>query len=155
MQGLFFVQCGPEMMCYPWSGASPGSYQQFFVYKTIELFPVTVANVKTDLVGHVYGVALYGFYLRRSDNKTAMELHEPRPVAQQLEHIFKCEIGKYMAAVRNFLDTNRQSFLTPFIDQSVRDIKGKEHPFEIRPNILYRLASGGEHTFEQIYRIVI
>jgi hypothetical protein len=64
-------------------------------------------------------------------------------------------VGKYMAAVRNFLDTNNQSFLTPFLDQSVRDIRNKDHPFEIRPNILYRLASGGEHTFEQIYRIVI
>ncbi len=65
------------------------------------------------------------------------------------------KVGKYMAAVRGFLDSNRQSLLTPFLDQSVRDVKGKEHPFEIRPNTLYRLAASGEHSFEQIYRIVI
>jgi hypothetical protein len=64
-------------------------------------------------------------------------------------------VGRYMAAVGRFLETNNRSVLTPFVGQSVRDVAGKEHPFETRPNVLYRLSAGGEHTFEQIYRIVI
>jgi len=64
-------------------------------------------------------------------------------------------VGRYMAAVRRFLETNDPSILTPFVGQSVRDISGKEHPLETRPNVLYRLSSTGEHTFEQVYRIVI
>jgi hypothetical protein len=64
-------------------------------------------------------------------------------------------VGRYMAAVRRFLETNDRSVLEPFIGQSVRDATGKEHPFETRPNVLYRLSAAGEHTFEQIYRIVI
>jgi len=64
-------------------------------------------------------------------------------------------VGRYMAAVRRFLETNNRSVLTPFVGQSVRDVASKEHPFETRPNVLYRLSAGGEHTFEQIYRIII
>jgi hypothetical protein len=64
-------------------------------------------------------------------------------------------VGRYMAAVRRFLETNDRSVLEPFIGQSVRDATGKEHPFETRPNVLYRLSAAGEHAFEQIYRIVI
>lgn len=60
-----------------------------------------------------------------------------------------------MATVGRFLETNDRSLLKPFIGQSVRDTAGKAHPFEARPNVLYRLSSAGEHTFEQIYRIVI
>jgi hypothetical protein len=63
--------------------------------------------------------------------------------------------GRFMAAVGRFLDTNDRSVLTPFVGQSVRDINGREYPFETRPNVLYRLSAAGEHTFEQIYRIVI
>jgi hypothetical protein len=64
-------------------------------------------------------------------------------------------VGRYMAAVRRSLETNDRSVLEPFIGKSVRDISGKEHPLETRPNVLYRLSSTGKHTFEQIYRIVI
>jgi len=64
-------------------------------------------------------------------------------------------VGRFMAAVGRFLDTNDRSVLTPFVGQSVRDINGREYPFETRPNILYRLSAAGEHSFEQIYRIVI
>jgi hypothetical protein len=63
--------------------------------------------------------------------------------------------GKYMSAVGRFLETNDRSALAPFTGQSVVDLSGKEHPLETRPNVLYRLASAGEHTFEQVYRIVI
>jgi hypothetical protein len=64
-------------------------------------------------------------------------------------------VGRFMAAVGRFLETNDRSVLTPFAGQSVRDINGREFPFETRPNVLYRLSAAGEHTFEQIYRIVI
>jgi hypothetical protein len=65
------------------------------------------------------------------------------------------DVGRYMAAVGRFLETNDPAALAPFLGQSVRDIAGKEHPFETRPNVLYRLSSAGEQTFEQVYRIVI
>jgi hypothetical protein len=64
-------------------------------------------------------------------------------------------VGRFMSAVGHFLETNNRSVLMPFVGQSVRDINGREHPFETRPNVLYRLAAAGEHTFEQIYRIVV
>jgi hypothetical protein len=64
-------------------------------------------------------------------------------------------IGRFMSAAGRFLETNKRALLTPFVGLSVRDIAGKEHLFETRPNILYRLAAGGDHSFEQIYRIVI
>jgi hypothetical protein len=64
-------------------------------------------------------------------------------------------IGRFMSAVGRFLETNNRALLTPFAGQSVTDISGKEHPFETRPNVVYRLSAAGEHTFEQIYRIVI
>lgn len=63
--------------------------------------------------------------------------------------------GTYMSAVGHFLNTNDRSALLPFAGQSVNDIGGKTYPFETRPNVLYRLSAAGEHTFEQIYRIVI
>jgi hypothetical protein len=64
-------------------------------------------------------------------------------------------VGRFMSAVGKFLGEPNKARLTPFVGQSVRDINGREHPFETRPNVLYRLAAAGEHTFEQIYRIVI
>jgi hypothetical protein len=65
------------------------------------------------------------------------------------------KVGRFMAAVRRFLETNNRSVLEPFSGQSVRDISGKEHSLETRPNVLYRLSSTGEQTFEQVYRIII
>lgn len=64
-------------------------------------------------------------------------------------------IGRYMSAVGNFRKSNDISLLQPFVGQSVTDISGKKHPFETNPNTLYRLASAGGETFEQVYRIVI
>lgn len=63
--------------------------------------------------------------------------------------------GRYLNAVKQFLRTNRVAFLKPFEGQGVSDAAGKYHPFETEPNTLYRLAAGGEASFEQIYRIVI
>jgi hypothetical protein len=64
------------------------------------------------------------------------------------------EAGAYMAAVKQFLATNDRSLLGPFEGQSVLDVTGKRHPFETRPNVLYRLHAAGTEPYEQIYRIV-
>ena len=63
-------------------------------------------------------------------------------------------IGRYMAAVGRFLETNDPVHLQPFAGQSVVDVYGTAHPFETRPNVLYRLDATGGETFEQVYRIV-
>ncbi len=64
-------------------------------------------------------------------------------------------IGRYMSAVGNLLKSNDRKWLQPFIGQSVTDISNKTYPFETNPNALYRLASAGGETFEQVYRIVV
>jgi hypothetical protein len=65
------------------------------------------------------------------------------------------DVGKYNHAVKRFLETNNQKSLMPFQGASVIDINQKRHPYETRPNILYRLSATGENSFEQIYRIII
>jgi hypothetical protein len=64
-------------------------------------------------------------------------------------------VGRYMAAVGKFLDSNDRDSLTPFVGQSVTDISGKSYPFETNPNALYRLTSAGGESFEAVYRIVV
>lgn len=64
-------------------------------------------------------------------------------------------VGKYMSAVGWFLKTNDISHLEPFIKKTVKDIDGKIHPLETRPNVLYRISLDGGSSFEQIYRIVV
>jgi hypothetical protein len=64
-------------------------------------------------------------------------------------------IGRYMLAVRQFLRSNDPKFLDEFKGRSVKDVRGKAHPFETDPNTLYRLSSAGNEPFEDIYRIVI
>ncbi len=63
-------------------------------------------------------------------------------------------VGRYMAAVKTFLDTNDPSNLRPFVGEWVSDVNGKPYLLETRPNILYRLDASGVEPFEQIYRIV-
>jgi hypothetical protein len=65
------------------------------------------------------------------------------------------KVGRFMAAVSAFLRTNNQAGLREFEGASIADISGKTHPFETRPNALYRLASAHDQSFEHIYRIVI
>jgi len=65
------------------------------------------------------------------------------------------QVGRYMAAVKQFLDTNDPSVLEPFVGQSVTDVNGKQHVFETRPNALYRLTASRGEAFEDIYRIVV
>lgn len=61
------------------------------------------------------------------------------------------EVGRHWAAVSKFLETNNLDHLEPFFGQGVRDTKGKFHPFENRPNVLYRLDSVGDLSFIEIY----
>ncbi len=56
-------------------------------------------------------------------------------------------------AVRLFLETNNAALLAPFARASVRDVSGKTHFLETRPNALYRLAAMGGDGFEDVYRI--
>ena len=65
------------------------------------------------------------------------------------------DIGTYMSAANRFLHTNLPTFLQPFEDRGVTDIRGIYHPFETDPNTLYRLAHSGDETFEQVYRIIL
>jgi hypothetical protein len=65
------------------------------------------------------------------------------------------EVGRFMSAMSAFLRTNNPAGLREFEGASVADISGKIHPFETRPNALYRLASAHDQSFEHIYRIVI
>jgi hypothetical protein len=65
------------------------------------------------------------------------------------------KVGRYMSAVSHFLRTNNPAGLREFEGVSVTDVSGKTHPFEIRPNRLYRLASAHDQSFEHIYRIVV
>jgi len=64
-------------------------------------------------------------------------------------------VGRYMSAVGQFLTVNNRALLMPFAGQSATDVRGKTHPFEVNPNALYRLASAGGDSFEQVYRIIV
>jgi hypothetical protein len=64
------------------------------------------------------------------------------------------EIGRYMAAVGRFLETNDYSHLAPFYRRGIRDHLRRFHAFEVDPNQLYALDSAGELSFPEIYRIV-
>ena len=64
-------------------------------------------------------------------------------------------IGRFMSAVSEFLRTNNPAGLREFEGVSITDVSGKSHPFETRPNALYRLASAHDQSFEHIYRIVV
>ncbi len=66
------------------------------------------------------------------------------------------KIGRYMSAVSQFIrKTNDPTGLREFEGVSVTDVSGKAHVFETRPNVLYRLASAHDQSFEHIYRIVV
>ncbi len=65
------------------------------------------------------------------------------------------KVGRFMSAVSHFSRTNDPAGLREFAGESVTDVSGRTHPFETRPNALYRLASAHDQSFEQIYRIVV
>jgi hypothetical protein len=64
-------------------------------------------------------------------------------------------IGKFMNAVKDFLRSNDPTGLAPFAGKSVLDIYGKRHRFETDPHELYRLASIGTESFEDIYKYIV
>lgn len=65
------------------------------------------------------------------------------------------EIGRYLAAVGQFLGSNDPEFLAPFRGRSITDTSGRGHPFETDPDTLYELDATGSETFETVYRVVI
>lgn len=64
-------------------------------------------------------------------------------------------VGRYMAAVGLFLESNDPGHLEPFAGRTVTDAHGFAYVFETRPNALYRLDASGIESFEQVYRIVM
>lgn len=62
--------------------------------------------------------------------------------------------GRFLAAFKRFINSNDSEFLDEFAGLSVRDAKGKLHPFETDPDTLYRLAASGSEIFEDIYKII-
>lgn len=64
-------------------------------------------------------------------------------------------IGRYMNAVKRFLDSNDASNLEPFKNDVITDTRNRRHRLESRPNVLYRIADSNTTPFEQVYRIVI
>ncbi len=62
------------------------------------------------------------------------------------------DIGKYWVAVNKFLRSNVKSHLDAFVGMGIRDLRGKLHPYETRPNVLRRLDSAGDFSFIDIYR---
>lgn len=71
------------------------------------------------------------------------------------EFHYASDIGRYMAGIKRFLRTNDIDHLKPFIGQLVKDIQNKTFVFETDPNAIYRIATTGNETFEQVYRIII
>lgn len=63
--------------------------------------------------------------------------------------------GQHSAAVGAFLTSNDIDLLRPFEGRSVRDVHGKMHLLETNPNRLHRMASQGDETFLEIYRLII
>lgn len=63
--------------------------------------------------------------------------------------------GAYLEAVRRFQETNEREVLAPFAGKGLTDLTGRFHPFEVRPNELYRLTIAGLEPVDQIYRIVL
>ncbi len=62
--------------------------------------------------------------------------------------------GRYLAAVKAFINSNDADLLSAFVGKSVHDTSGHEHPLETDPNTLYHLAASGSEIFEDIYRLV-
>jgi hypothetical protein len=60
-------------------------------------------------------------------------------------------IGRYWWGVNNFLASNDPDFIFEFEGEGVRDIAGRFHQFETRPNTLRRMDAIGELHFTEIY----
>ena len=69
-----------------------------------------------------------------------------------LPHDAASDIGRHWVAINKFLETNDASQLEAYVGLGLRDIQGRFHPFETRPNVLRKLDSIGELSFVDIYR---
>jgi hypothetical protein len=83
-------------------------------------------------------------YTEGKKQKIVVQGYEPAALA-----------GSYWNAVGEFLRTNDRSHLGPFVGVQIKDAAGRAYTLETRPNVLYRLASEGMNSFEQVYRIVV
>jgi hypothetical protein len=63
------------------------------------------------------------------------------------------EAGRYMQAVKRFLQSGDNGFLAAFEGKGVRDTSGRFHPFELDENTLYELDHRGEAVIPELYRI--
>lgn len=61
-------------------------------------------------------------------------------------------LGAYMSAVGKFLENGKVHVLEPHVGHGVTDVRGKFHPFETDPEVLYELRAKGRPQFHQIYR---
>jgi hypothetical protein len=61
------------------------------------------------------------------------------------------EVSAHWRAIDNFLRTNDADFLDAFEGEGVRDVKGRFHQFETRPNVLRKLEAMGDLSFIEIY----
>lgn len=61
-------------------------------------------------------------------------------------------VGRYMNAVKDFVNSGDASHLAPFKGRAITDTRGKVHRFETDPNTLYELSNDEVDPFEQ-YRI--
>jgi hypothetical protein len=63
------------------------------------------------------------------------------------------EAGRYLQAVKRFLQTGDNGFLAAFAGKGARDVNGKFHPFELDENTLYELDHRDEAVIPEQYRI--
>lgn len=93
--------------------------------------------------------------LRKGLSRQVLIYSGGREVTIEVDEKMASRVGEYMAGVRWFVSTNKRAHLKPFAHKFVTDTNGKNYPFEVRPNVLHRLANSFGETFEQVYRVVI
>lgn len=93
--------------------------------------------------------------LRKGLSRKVLIYSQGQELALEVSETMASRVGKYMAGVRWFVTTNKLAHIEPFAGKSVTDIDGKRYEFEVRPNVLHRLANTAPDTFEQVYRIVL
>ena len=79
---------------------------------------------------------------------------EGRALKVRVEAEAASRIGTYLNEVGLFLNSNNAAFLKAWRGERFVDSKGRKHPFETDPNILYRLNHAGRNSFDEIYRIL-
>jgi hypothetical protein len=63
------------------------------------------------------------------------------------------EAGRYMQAVKRFLQSGDANFLKPFVGKGARDVNSRLYPFELDENTLYELDHRDEAVIPEQYRI--